>query len=314
MNKSSWIGLAVRTFPSLSLLLFATSVVAVAVQPDAGDRTGARAALERAAPSPLLAIDQNRSTVIEKIVVSWGSSLEQSGAGIGPKQLREMLSTMRADQLLAASLAGTLDGLRNVIAMALASDPAAKPAMHAKALGDPNADLVYTPVSPCRLFDTRTSQGGSGTPVTGVRKTYGAIIPVANQGGPGGCAAGAGAVVALILIGTVAPSGSGLLQGGAQGVASFPNALILYQAGDQYGTAVAMPLNAANGQFDLMEQSASSDLYGDLLGYFRPVQNPPGETTWAVVNPLGTLARGRGVDSAGQNFTGSYQVDFNRPI
>jgi len=76
--------------------------------------------------------------------------------------------------------------------------------------------------------------------------------------------------VALIQIGTLTPSGNGLLQGGPQGTASFPNALILYQPGDQYGTAVAMPLNPANGRFDLVEQFATADLYGDLLGYFKP--------------------------------------------
>ena len=96
------------------------------------------------------------------------------------------------------------------------------------------------------------------------------MAAVANQGGPGGCAAGSGATVALIQIGTLTPSGNGLLQGGPQGAASFPNALILYQQGDQYGTAVAMPLNPANGQFDLVEQFSQADLYGDLLGYFSP--------------------------------------------
>jgi hypothetical protein len=138
-----------------------------------------------------------------------------------------------------------------------------------QALGDATQDLVYTPVTPCRLFDTRTSQGGLGTPTLNVRRTYGAITPVANQGGPGGCGATVGAAVALIQVGTLTPSGNGLLQGGPQGAASFPNALILYQAGDQYGTAVAMPLNPANGQFDLVEQFATADLYGDLLGYFE---------------------------------------------
>ena len=137
-----------------------------------------------------------------------------------------------------------------------------------KALGNATADLTYTPVTPCRLFDTRASQGGQGTPTVGVRRTYGATTPVANQGNVAGCAAAAGAAVALIQIGTLTPSGNGLLQGGAQGVVSFPNALILYQPGDQYGTAVAMPLNPANGQFDLVEQFAAADLYGDLLGYF----------------------------------------------
>jgi hypothetical protein len=242
---------------------------------------------QTAKPDALLAVDQNRSTVIERIVNDWGDKLAAE-AGISRAQLREMLSAMRADQLLAASLAGSLSGLHAVVAQALpAVAPTGTPGkVNIQALGDATQDLVYTPVTPCRLFDTRGSQGGLGTPLLNTRRTYGAITPVANQGGPGGCAAGASATVALIQIGTLTPGGSGLLQGGAQGVASFPNALILYQAGDQYGTAVAMPLNPANGRFDLQEQFAQADLYGDLLGYFS---SPAATALDCLVNGANSL-------------------------
>ena len=250
---------------------------------------------EMTKPDALLAVDQNRTTVIERIVNDWGDKLAAE-AGISRAQLREMLSAMRADRLLAASLAGSSSGLHTVVAQAL---PAAAPAVtsgrvHIQALGDTTQDLVYTPVNPCRLFDTRPSQGGLGTPLLNVRRTYGAITPVASQGGPGGCAAAASAKVALIQIGTLTPSGSGLLQGGAQGVASFPNALILYQAGDQYGTAVAMPLNPANGRFDLVEQSAQADLYGDLLGYFGP---PEATALDCLAGPVTTPTVATGISS-----------------
>lgn len=220
-------------------------------------------------PSVLLTVDQNRTTVVNRIVTQWGDALVASGAGVSKRQLEEMLTSLRADQLLVASLAGNLDGLRAVIDGAVSANAGRQAKLIAtKAIGASGADLVYTPVTPCRLFDTRASQGGLGTPTLNVRRTYGAITPVPSQGGTGGCAAGVSATVALIQIGTLTPSGNGLLQGGAQGVASFPNALILYQAGDQYGTAVAMPLNPTNGRFDLVEQFATADLYGDLLGYF----------------------------------------------
>jgi hypothetical protein len=216
-------------------------------------------------PDPLLSIDQNRPVVIERIV-----EVFRPAFGVGQEAtVRQALAGMRADHLLAASLAPSLDGLLAVLKSAEASSSVVLAKPVGKVLGDIGKDLVYTPVTPCRLFDTRDSQGGLGTPTPGVRRTYGAITPVASQGGPGGCAAASGAAVALIQIGTLTPSGNGLLQGGPQGAASFPNALILYQPGDQYGTAVAMPLNPANGQFDLVEQFATADLYGDLLGYFR---------------------------------------------
>ena len=34
-----------------------------------------------------------------------------------------------------------------------------------------------------------------------------------------------------------------------------------------------MPLNIANGQFDVQVQFAATDLYGDLLGYFQRPKN-----------------------------------------
>jgi Chaperone of endosialidase len=222
----------------------------------------------------LLAIDQNRGTVVERIVSQWGAPLEQSGAGLSSAQLRTMLQGLRADHLLAASLAGSLPGLRDVLANSLTNmSNATSTRVHIKAVGDVADDLVYTPVSPCRLFDSRPAQGGLGVLNPNVRRTYGATTPVTNQGGPGGCVAPAGAAVALIQIGTLTPAGNGYLQGGAQGIATFPNALILYQPGDQYGTSVAMPLNVANGRFDVQVQFAATDLYGDLLGYFKPAVN-----------------------------------------
>src|SRR5205823_14903033 len=53
----------------------------------------------------------------------------------------------------------------------------------------------------------------------------------------------------------------------------------LYQTGDQYGTAVATPLNVANGRFDVQVQFAATDLYGDLLGYFKRPGNYGGTHT-----------------------------------
>ena len=250
---------------------------------------------ETSAPSPLLAIDQHRATVIDRVVTQWGNELTASTAGLSLPQLREMLMGLRADHLLAASLAGSLTGLRDVLAQSLTAPTGAKPALfQTKALGDAADDLVYTPVSPCRLFDTRPSQGGLGVMTPNVRRTYGATTPVANQGGPGSCNAPVGAAVALIQIGSLTPSGNGFLQGGAQGIASFPNALILYQAGDQYGTAVAMPLNVANGRFDVQVQFASTDLYGDLLGYFKAPSGAgnffvQGGNTFGTIAKLGTL-------------------------
>ena len=130
-----------------------------------------------------LAVDRNRSAVIEQIVTQF-----RGGFARGQEQVvRETLSTLRADHLLAASLAPNLDGL--IAAMKAADTGVGATPVAPKALGDPTADLVYTPRTPCRLFDTRVSQAGLGPLVPGVTRTYSATTPVAQQGGPGGCAA-----------------------------------------------------------------------------------------------------------------------------
>src|SRR5437763_8355580 len=73
------------------------------------------------AANPLLAIDQHRTTVVDRVIGEWGDKLSATSAGVNREQLREMLFAMRADQLLAASLAGSINGLRDVLAHSLAA-------------------------------------------------------------------------------------------------------------------------------------------------------------------------------------------------
>src|SRR5215831_1889354 len=97
----------------LALLLFVSSAFAQA------PRATSAPVFLRVQPNALLTIDQHRSTVIERVVNQWGDALAASNGGIGSAELREMLSGMRSDHLLAASLAGTLNGLRDVMANSL---------------------------------------------------------------------------------------------------------------------------------------------------------------------------------------------------
>ena len=106
-------------------------------------------------PNPLLAVD--------RVVADWGDALVSSGAGLNAQQLHSMLYGLRSDHLLAASLAGSLDGLRNALSTAITSTAEVKASLiQPKALGDANDDLVYTPVVPCRIVDTRNAGGQIG--------------------------------------------------------------------------------------------------------------------------------------------------------
>src|SRR5437870_1795695 len=94
-------------------------VLAASIDTIAADERASVAKLGAISPNALLTIDQNRSTVVERVVTQWGDALAGSGAGLTKEQLQALLTGLRSDQLLAASLAGSLDGLRNVIANAL---------------------------------------------------------------------------------------------------------------------------------------------------------------------------------------------------
>ena len=76
--------------------------------------------------------------MIDRIVGEWGDRLAMSNAGISSPQLRQILSGLRSDHLLAASLAGSVEGLRDVVSGGLVRpDAAILPTLkHAKSLGD----------------------------------------------------------------------------------------------------------------------------------------------------------------------------------
>src|SRR5512142_2120164 len=86
----------------------------------------------------LLAIDLDRSTVIDRVVMQWDGLLLPSGTYLDARQLRTRLSGLRANRLLAASLAGTPQGWQQVLAPA---DSTTRRDARLKSLGDATVDL-----------------------------------------------------------------------------------------------------------------------------------------------------------------------------
>src|SRR5262249_790955 len=152
------------------------------------------------------------ATVIERIVTQWGEPLAKANAGLSAEQLRAMLNAMRADHLLAASLAGSLNGLRDVLAQAV-SAPRKASIGGVKALGDVHDDLTYTPINPCRIVDTRLGAGGFMTDDTA--RDWNVVRPGSNfvdQGGAGtDCTIPAGPSAVLANFAVTGSSQSGVL-------------------------------------------------------------------------------------------------------
>lgn len=225
----------------------------------------------RVAPNALLSIDRNRTTVVERVVGAWGEALAATNAGITVEQLRAMLLGMRADYLLAASVAGSLEGLRKVLVSSLTGSAPAPARFGILALGDTNADLVYTPVVPCRIVDTRNA-GGVFT--AGETRNYHAHLTSGTFAAQGGAASNCGipanpAAAALNLT-IVSGGGVGFLTAWPYNT-SLPLASTLdyFASGEIVANGALVPLCQPSCAADFsVYVSGSVDLIIDIVGYF----------------------------------------------
>jgi hypothetical protein len=271
-------------------------------------------------PSALLTIDQNRATVVERIVGEWGSRLSTSNAGISAAQLREILTGLRSDHLLAASLAGSIEGLRDVVSGALVrTDVAVSPKLiHTKSLGDTTDDLVYTPVVPCRIVDTRS--GGGGVFLPGNQRDWLAFSP-SGFASQGGSATNCGIPVrpAAIMANTTLAN----TVGGPEFFELWPfnqtrptaSTVNWFGPGQQPANAEIVPLCTGGGCTSDFSAFASGQTHAivDVLGYFNRPTNYGG--THTITGALATDSGGFSNTANGDYSTvaGGYQNTASGP-
>lgn len=155
-------------------------------------------------------------------------------------------------------------------------------------IGDSAADLFYTPVPPCRTFDTRSSGGiiAAGTE----RNFYVA----------GGCDIPYGpATAVLINLTAVDPAATGNLKAWAVGnpqTAAPSAAIMTYStATNPVSNAVLVPIcdpaqtSCTAGDIRIRVGVASTHVVGDVMGYYRKVDMPVGS---AQITSVSTVASG----------------------
>jgi len=139
---------------TLGVLVLATG--ALAQQPKA-DATPPE---QEARAARLQSIMADRAAEIEEVLNRWRGPNAALGSG-WEAELREIAGKASADKLLAASEASTYQGA--VDALLNGGRPLALPGGRIPAgpgaLGDTASDLVYFPLTPCRILDTRIGTG-----------------------------------------------------------------------------------------------------------------------------------------------------------
>ena len=291
---------------SLSLVLSLVAIPPAFAQkaPSEGDVLDATARAQYQAD--LQQVRQNKAGYAADIVARWENEARASGKW-DPNYAVDLfgaLMKLGPDNLLAAGEATSYDAMTAVL-MAGSRAPLD--------LGDSFRDLVYTPVTPCRVVDTRNI---SNPLVAGVTRTFDVDNPTSFsfQGGfngPCGIPFGAAAAVAMNLTVT-APTAGGFLT--AFGLGAPPFASILnFGAGETIANSSIVPVVPGPGNdFSLFLGSAPGATVHaivDVLGFFAAplttaLYNNVVVTTTNVAGGLGSFSVRSPACPAGWRLTG----------
>lgn len=191
------------------------------------------------------------------------------------------------------------------------SDPIAVPG-GVKLLGDGTPNAVFTPLTPCRVVDTRIAAAGALPANTArdfkVRGNGGAFV---TQGGNnGGCQVPTSAVAVEVTI-TAVDAGRGYLRawpsGGPVPTATFLNFTELLNVSNTGTIDICDTGCAVNKDLQIKAFQASTDVVVDVQGFYA---SPPA----AVFSAAGSVIRGNRVVTSTHPGTGQYTVTFDRTI
>jgi hypothetical protein len=207
--------------------------------------------------------------------------------------------SLRADELLAAGLAGTEEGLREVAGFTTSAS--SKLATPTKALGDTSIDSVYTPVTPCRLVETRGTFAavyrGNGTAShTPAPFASNEVRTYKVQGGNAVCLAQLPAglnpsAVQLQVFGIPTTSASGDIEILPQGATFGGTATMVYDASLKFNTvSTAAKVNTANKEISVQVRGGGAHLAIDVVGYFAAPSGNGGKFFRQGGNAFGTTA------------------------
>jgi hypothetical protein len=222
-----------------------------------------------------------RGQLVHTIVMKWGDHVREA-YGASPRQwameMVPLFAKAPIGQLKRAASASSFDAMNDVLLDdGFATAPASNTARSsgnavATKLGDDANDLVFVPVTPCRIIDTRVAGGAIPANTTrGFDVT--AVSSYSFQGGDASNCGGAGAAgsfaAAAINFTVVTPSAAGFMT-------AFPflttqplAATVNYTAGDIRGNLAIVKLDQGSSVNEMNVYTfAQTHLVADIVGYF----------------------------------------------
>jgi len=257
--------------------LFAAGLAGLASA--SGNAAGVEASLAR---SPLLAVEQQRASMVARLAEQWGPAFAAlpSSRQRSHEDLANTLWTLRADRLFAASLANDLDAVERVLVESAADALPARD-VQVKALGDPAADLTYTPLNPCRILDTRAAGGGGALAANVTRTFNGFAANFSTQGGTASnCAIPNGVAALAMNVYAVNPTNLGFIKVWPANATEPAVSTVNYQVGiTAIATGALVPVDASNSNRFSARSPAQVDFIADVVGYFRAPGGTLGDIT-----------------------------------
>jgi hypothetical protein len=217
----------------------------------------------------------NRETVIEELVKMWFMDIPGWEA-----EFRSLLNVANDSKLQAILNAESYAEVQAILGGGTPDFYSADSTFDPFKLGDPDKDFVYTPVEPCRIFDTRKAGGKILAYSSRNFNVHGGASLMIPQGGnPAGCYSPRGEPRAVHMnIAVVGTNASGFLTVWPKG-ASRPNAAVINYApgkNDPISNSFTVKTGFIVGQDISVYARSTTHVVADVMGYYYDVVDLPG--------------------------------------
>lgn len=226
-----------------------------------------------------------RGQLVHDIVAKWGVHVQKAqGADVHEwaRRMGPLFANASLDTLAKAAHARSFEDMNNAFLVdrsgkgvdARLSMNSTMPvlATATKALGDAATDLVYVPVTPCRIIDTRVA-GGAIAANTTRNFDVSETTSYTSQGGDSGNCNGVGAAgnfaAAVINFTVVTPSAAGYITAFPYLATQPLAATVNYTAGDIRGNLAIVKLDLGASTAEMSVYTfAQTHLVADIVGYY----------------------------------------------